>query len=148
MQNAIINKRMSKMKTTKKYWKGLAQLNNDPIVDKLAQNEFVEELPIDQFLGNEENLSSTNNSRRDFLKFLGFSTAAATLAACETPVVKSIPYLIKPDEIIPGVANYYASTYYDGRDYASILVKTREGRPIKIENNSMSFPFRRIRAGK
>ena len=71
MQNAIINKRMSKMKTTKKYWKGLAQLNNDPIVDKLAQNEFVEELPVDQFLGNEENLSSTNNSRRDFLKFLG-----------------------------------------------------------------------------
>ena len=121
--------------TTKKYWKGLAQLNDDPIVDKLAQNEFVEELPVDKFLGNEQNLSSTNNSRRDFLKFLGFSTAAATLAACETPVVKSIPYLVKPDEIIPGVANYYASTYYDGRDYASILVKTREGRPIKIENN-------------
>ena len=74
--------------------------------------------------------------RRDFLKFLGFSTAAATLAACETPVVKSIPYLVKRDEIIPGVANYYATTLYDGRDYASVLVKTREGRPIKIENNN------------
>mgnify|MGYP006237892411 FL=1 len=123
------------MKTTKKYWKGLAQLNDDPIVEKLAQNEFAEELPVDQFLGDKKNLSATNSSRRDFLKFLGFSTAAATLAACETPVVKSIPYLVKPDEIIPGVANYYASTYYDGRDYASILVKTREGRPIKIENN-------------
>ena len=126
---------MSKMKTTKKYWKGLAQLNDDPIVEKLAQNEFVEDLPVDQFLGDKKNLSSTNSSRRDFLKFLGFSTAAATLAACETPVVKSIPYLVKPDEIIPGVANYYASTIYDGRDYASVLVKTREGRPIKIENN-------------
>ena len=90
------------------------------------------------FLGDKENLSASNSSRRDFLKFLGFSTAAATLAACETPVVKSIPYLVKPDEIIPGVANYYASTYYDGRDYASILVKTREGRPIKIENNGTS----------
>ena len=87
------------MKTTKKYWKGLAQLNDDPIVEKLAQNEFVEDLPVDQFLG--------------------FSTAAATLAACETPVVKSIPYLVKPDEIIPGVANYYASTIYDGRDSVS-----------------------------
>ena len=115
------------MKTTKKYWKGLAQLNDDPIVEKLAQNEFAEELPVDQFLGDKENLSASNSSRRDFLKFLGFSTAAATLAACETPLVKSIPYLVKPDEIIPGVANYYASTYYDGRDYASILVKTREG---------------------
>ena len=126
------------MKTTKKYWKSLAQLNDDPIVEKLAQNEFAEELPVDQFLGDKENLSATSSSRRDFLKFLGFSTAAATLAACETPVVKSIPYLVKPDEIIPGVANYYASTYYDGRDYASILVKTREGRPIKIENNGTS----------
>ena len=126
------------MKTTKKYWKSLAQLNDDPIVEKLAQNEFAEELPVDQFLGDKENLSASNSSRRDFLKFLGFSTAAATLAACETPVVKSIPYLVKPDEIIPGVANYYASTYYDGRDYASILVKTREGRPIKIENNGTS----------
>ena len=123
------------MKTTKKYWKGLAQLHDDPIVEKLAQNEFVEELPVDEFLGDKENLSSTSSSRRDFLKFLGFSTAAATLAACETPIVKSIPYLVKPDEIIPGVANYYASTIYDGRDYASVLVKTREGRPIKIENN-------------
>ena len=123
------------MKTTKKYWKGLAQLNNDPIVENLAQNEFVEQLPVDEFLGDKENLSSTSSSRRDFLKFLGFSTAAATLAACETPIVKSIPYLVKPDEIIPGVANYYASTIYDGRDYASVLVKTREGRPIKIENN-------------
>ena len=123
------------MTTTKKYWKGLAQLHDDPIVEKLAQNEFVEELPVEKFLGDKENLSSTNSSRRDFLKFLGFSTAAATLAACETPIVKSIPYLVKPDEIIPGVANYYASTIYDGRDYASVLVKTREGRPIKIENN-------------
>jgi len=126
------------MKTTKKYWKGIAQLNDDPIVEKLAQNEFIEQLPVDEFLGDKENLSSTSSSRRDFLKFLGFSTAAATLAACETPIVKSIPYLVKPDEIIPGVANYYASTIYDGRDYASVLVKTREGRPIKIENNGTS----------
>jgi len=92
-------------------------------------------LPIDEFLSDKE-LPSTSTSRRDFLKFLGFSTAAATLAACEAPVVKSIPYLVKPEEIIPGVANYYASTIYDGRDYASVLVKTREGRPIKIENNN------------
>ena len=41
MRNAIINISMSEMKTTKKYWKGLAQLNNDPIVEKLAQNEFI-----------------------------------------------------------------------------------------------------------
>ena len=122
------------MSNKKKYWKGLAQLNNDPIVDQLAHNEFSEHLPVDEFLG-DKNLSSTSTSRRDFLKLLGFSTAAATFSACETPIVKSIPYLVKPEEITPGVANYYATTIYDGRDYASVLVKTREGRPIKIENN-------------
>ncbi|SVE22922.1 uncharacterized protein METZ01_LOCUS475776, partial [marine metagenome] len=77
----------------------------------------------------------TSTSRRDFLKFLGFSTAAATLAACETPVNKVIPYVVKPEEVTPGVSNYYASTMYDGHDYGSILVKTREGRPIKVEPN-------------
>tara|TARA_B100001758_G_scaffold185010_1_gene161735 strand:- start:13469 stop:16435 length:2967 start_codon:yes stop_codon:yes gene_type:complete len=121
------------MKKDKKYWKGIAELENNPVVKKLGHNEFVEELPLDDFLS--EDLSSSSTSRRDFLKFLGFSTAAATLASCETPIVKSIPYVVKPDEIIPGVANYYATSIYDGRDYASILVKNREGRPIKIENN-------------
>ncbi|MCB0447232.1 MAG: quinol:cytochrome C oxidoreductase, partial [Gelidibacter sp.] len=74
----------------------------------------------------------------DFLKYVGFSTAAASLAACEGPVIKSIPYVVQPEEIIPGVANYYATTIADGFDFASILVKTREGRPIKIENNTMA----------
>ena len=77
------------MKNKKKYWKGLAELNNDPIVDKLKQNEFVEEIPVDKFL-EDSDISSTSTSRRDFLKFLGFSTAAATLASCETPIVKSL----------------------------------------------------------
>ena len=64
--------------------------------------------------------------------------AAASLAACEGPVIKSIPYVVKPDEIIPGVANYYASTIADGYDFANVLVKTREGRPIKIERNKIA----------
>ena len=122
------------MTKAKKYWKGLAELNDNPLVEKLKQNEFVEEIPVDEFLGDKE-LSATSTSRRDFLKFLGFSTAAATLAACETPINKVIPYVIKPEEITPGIANYYATTMYDGHDYASVLVKTREGRPIKIDSN-------------
>jgi MoCo/4Fe-4S cofactor protein with predicted Tat translocation signal len=77
-------------------------------------------------------------SRRDFLKILGFGIGTATLAACETPVKKAIPYVSKPDEIVPGVANYFASTIVQGGDYCSVLVKTREGRPIKIEGNSLS----------
>lgn len=122
------------MANTRKYWKGFEQLKNDPEFVQKAQNEFAEEVPLDAFLGNDK-LSETNTSRRDFLKFLGFSVTAASLAACETPVIKSIPYLNKPEEIIPGVANWYATSYYDGNDFASILVKTREGRPIHINPN-------------
>ncbi|WP_445383147.1 TAT-variant-translocated molybdopterin oxidoreductase [Robiginitalea sp. IMCC43444] len=124
------------MASNKKYWKSEAELSADnSIVETLRQNEFPEEVPVDEFLGDKEQLASSQTSRRDFLKYVGFSTAAASLAACEGPVHKSIPYVFQPERIIPGVANYYATTMADGYDFASILVKTREGRPIKIENN-------------
>ena len=58
------------MTKAKKYWKGLAELNNDPLVENLKQNEFSEEIPVDDFLGDEESLSKSSTSRRDFLKFL------------------------------------------------------------------------------
>ena len=125
------------MASNKKYWKSEAELNpNDSIVERLRQNEFVQEIPVDEFLGDKEKLSATNTDRRDFLKYVGFSTAAAAMAACEGPVTKSIPYVVQPENIIPGVANYYATTIANGFDFASILVKTREGRPIKVENNT------------
>ncbi|GGW59388.1 quinol:cytochrome c oxidoreductase iron-sulfur protein precursor [Winogradskyella epiphytica] len=125
------------MSSNKKYWKSVEELNeNSSIVEALQQNEFVEEIPTDEFLGDKESLESSSTTRRDFLKYVGFSTAAASLAACEGPVIKSIPYIVQPTEIVPGVANYYATTIADGYDFASILVKTREGRPIKIENNT------------
>ena len=135
------------MTKAKKYWKGLAELTNDPAIESLKHNEFAEKLPVDEFLGDEK-LSDSSTSRRDFLKFLGFSTAAATLAACETPVNRSIPYVVKPEEITPGVANWYASTYYDGNDFSNILVKTREGRPIFIKGNGLtnSAPNSRVLA--
>ncbi len=127
------------MSSNKKYWKSVEELNeNSSIVETLKQNEFVAEIPTDEFLGDKETLEETSTTRRDFLKYVGFSTAAASLAACEGPVIKSIPYIVQPTEIIPGVANYYATTIADGFDFASILVKTREGRPIKIENNTIA----------
>ncbi|MEC3905824.1 TAT-variant-translocated molybdopterin oxidoreductase [Tamlana sp. 2201CG12-4] len=127
------------MSSNKKYWKSVEELNEDSsIVETLKQNEFVSEIPTDEFLGDKDTLESTATTRRDFLKYVGFSTAAASLAACEGPVKKSIPYVVQPTEIIPGVANYYATTIADGFDFASVLVKTREGRPIKIENNNLA----------
>ena len=127
------------MASNKKYWRSVEELKSDsPIVEKLMEKEFAEEIPFDAFLGDRENLEQSSTTRRDFLKYVGFTTAAVSLAACEGPVVKSIPYVVKPDDIIPGVANYYASTIADGADFANILVKVREGRPIKIEPNKMA----------
>ena len=123
------------MSSNKKYWKSVEELNeNSSIVETLRNNEFVEAIPTDEFLS-DSSLSSSSTTRRDFLKYVGFTTAAATLAACEGPVNKSIPYVVQPETIIPGVADYYATTMFDGFDFANLLVKTREGRPIKIDNN-------------
>ena len=118
------------MKETKKYWKGLEQLQKTPAFEKYANKEFAQQLPLGDSQG--------ETSRRDFLKVMGFGVAAVSLAACETPIKKAIPYVKKPISVYPGIANYYASTFVSGSDQASVIVKTREGRPIKIEGNKLS----------
>ncbi|MBK8490462.1 MAG: TAT-variant-translocated molybdopterin oxidoreductase [Saprospirales bacterium] len=124
------------MKNKNEVWIGVEQLNNDPVLNELSNQEFAE--PADILPIVEKSLE-WGSSRRDFLKYLGFSLGAATLAAsCDIPVRRAIPYVIKPDTIVPGVATYYASTFVQGGDYCAVLVKTREGRPIKIEGNSLS----------
>jgi molybdopterin-containing oxidoreductase family iron-sulfur binding subunit len=79
------------------------------------------------------------SSRRDFLTLAGFSLTAATLAACTRgPVEKAIPLLTGSDDITPGVASWYATTCGGCAAACSLLVKTRDGRPIKIEGNPSS----------
>lgn len=119
-----------------KYWQNFGQLNQTDAFKESAQKEFAEELlPLEDL---DEGLLDAKTPRRDFLKYLGFSTAAAAIAAsCKDPVNKAVPFLQKPDTVIPGVANYYASTYVNGGDAISVVVKQREGRPIKIEGNKL-----------
>ena len=123
------------MASNKKYWKSVEELKDSSIVETLSKNEFVDEIATDDFLGDKETLENSSTSRRDFLKYVGFTTAAASLAACEGPVRKSIPYVVKPNDIIAGVADWYATSMADGYDFANVLVKTREGRPIQIMPN-------------
>ncbi|TVR79425.1 MAG: 4Fe-4S dicluster domain-containing protein [Chitinophagaceae bacterium] len=126
------------VKASKKYWKSLDELNQTPEFVEQQKNEFPQELEVNPG-DDKKDLSEVQGGRRDFLKVLGFSVTAATIAAsCEMPVRKSIPYLVKPEEITPGIANYYASSYVDGGEYCGVLVKTREGRPIKIEGNTLN----------
>lgn len=121
------------MENKTQYWKGLEELNRDPEFVQHSKNEFAEGLPLDEVL-NESDLNLSSN-RRDFLKYFGFSVSAVALAACnKAPVKNVIPYVVQPEEVIPGVPNYYASTYRN----IPVVVKTREGRPIKLEGNDKS----------
>jgi molybdopterin-containing oxidoreductase family iron-sulfur binding subunit len=120
----------------KKYWQSFGELKSSENFQERVQDEFSEDLPM---VEPQDGLLDAKAPRRDFLKYLGFSTAAAAAAAsCEMPVKKSIPYLNKPDSIIPGVANYYATTYLSDGDAIPVVAKVRDGRPIKIEGNEFS----------
>ena len=120
----------------KKYWQSFGELNNTEAYQQSAKDEFKEELPFEQA---DNGFFNGATPRRDFLKYLGFSTTAAMIAAsCDMPVKKAIPFANKPEDIVPGVANYYATTYVQDGNAVSIIAKVRDGRPIKIEGNEMS----------
>jgi molybdopterin-containing oxidoreductase family iron-sulfur binding subunit len=115
---------MNKKENKTKVWISAEDLSNQS-VDELQHNEFA----------HNDSEETSEHSRRDFLKYMGFSVSAAAVASCEIPVKNAIPYVIKPEEIVPGVATYFASAIVQGGDVVPALVKTREGRPIKIEGN-------------
>ncbi len=121
----------------KKYWKSIEEIDQQLTSQNAEETEISQNALIG--LGIDEKTTNNSANRRDFLKLCGFSLTAATLAAsCESPINKAIPFITKPEEVTSGVANYYASSFIDGSDYCSILIKTREGRPIKIEGNDLS----------
>lgn len=127
---------MSKQ-NNKKHWQSFGDFTKSPKVAKQRENEFPEMLP----------LSSTESffgkaSRRDFLKLMGFSTTAAIVASsCQTKVEKAIPFLNQPANHTPGVADYFATAYVSQGEIYSIVAKVRDGRPIKIEPNTLAPHF-------
>ena len=74
--------------------------------------------------------------RRTFLKVLGGAGPAAAVAACSpVPTETIIPYVVPPDDVVPGVATWYASVCGECPNGCGTRVRTREGRAIKIEGN-------------
>ena len=109
----------------KAYWRSLNQLADSDEFRDFLEREFPEgasELPA-------------NMKRRKFLSLMGASMALAGLTSCRRPVEKIIPYVTAPEEIIPGIPRYYATTMTLGTRACGIVVESHEGRPTKIEGN-------------
>lgn len=96
-------------------------------------------LPTDLF-----ELPGVEMSRRRFLALIGASAALASGVAGCSKIDRGtvVPYTKRPREVVPGVANFYASTFQEGVTPYSVLVTTREGRPIHIEGNDEHPTFR------
>jgi MoCo/4Fe-4S cofactor protein with predicted Tat translocation signal len=118
------------------YWNGLEQYQAEPMFEQGQKHEFTEELPLGESFS-EESMGYLSN-RRDFLKLFGFGLTAAAITACvDKPVNKAIPYVVKPENVTPGVASWYATTCQGCSANCGLLVKSREGRPIKVEGNDL-----------
>ena len=127
------------------YWKSLEERRNGPSL----KGEFPGGLPsitaaataADSDHGDDAGDGDDGTTRRDFLTVMGFGVSAAALAACRAPEQKAIPMPVATDELVPGVANYYATTCGGCASACSLVVKQRDGRPIKIEGNELSALF-------
>ena len=107
------------------YWRSLAQIENRPEYRAALEREFPEgasELP-------------DGMTRRDMMMLVGASLSLAGLAGCRRPVEEIVPYVTAPEEIVPGIPRYYATTMPFRRSAYGLIVESHEGRPTKIEGN-------------
>ncbi len=107
--------------TGKTYWQSLKEISDNPDILELMQSENKDD--------------DKGFSRREFLGLMGASIALAGLAGCRRPIEKIIPYVVAPEEIIPGIPNFYATSMQRGLDAIGFVVENHEGRPTKIEGN-------------
>jgi MoCo/4Fe-4S cofactor protein with predicted Tat translocation signal len=106
------------------YWRSLGQLEDLPEYRAALEREFPE--------GASELDGIT---RRDMMMLLGASLSLAGLAACRRPVEQIVPYVTAPEETVPGIPRYYATTMPFRRSAYGLIVESHEGRPTKIEGN-------------
>jgi MoCo/4Fe-4S cofactor protein with predicted Tat translocation signal len=110
---------------THTYWRSLGQLEESPESRAFLEREFPEgasELP-------------EGITRREMITLLGASLSLAGLAGCRRPVEEIVPYVTAPEDIVPGIPRYYATTMPFRRSAYGLIVESHEGRPTKIEGN-------------
>jgi molybdopterin-containing oxidoreductase family iron-sulfur binding subunit len=107
------------------YWRSLAQIEERPESRAFLEREFPK--------GASE--LSEGVTRRDMIMLLGASVSLAGLAACRRPVEEIVPFVTAPEDMVPGIPRYYATTMPFRRNAYGLVVESHEGRPTKIEGN-------------
>ena len=109
----------------KTYWRSLDQIDDRPEYREALEREFPE--------GASELTEGV--TRREMMLLLGASMSLAGLAGCRRPVEEIVPYVTAPEDIVPGIPRYYATTMPFRRSAYGVIVESHEGRPTKIEGN-------------
>ena len=121
---AAIREKLSRA-TGPTYWRSLEELADDPGFDEVMHREFPRLAP-----------QTEGCSRRDFLQLAGASLALAGLAGCtKQPLEPIVPYVVQPQRIVLGNPLYFATAFPVSGIARPIIVKSVEGRPIKVEGN-------------
>lgn len=110
---------------TRAYWRSLAQIEDRPEFRTALEREFPDgasELP-------------EGITRREMMTLVGASLSLAGLAGCRRPVEEIVPFVTAPEDAVPGIPFYYATTMPFQRSAYGLVVESHEGRPTKIEGN-------------
>src|SRR6266550_853191 len=108
------------------YWRSLEEIAETKEFKEMLQREFP--------AGATEWWDSL--SRRNFLKMAAASLALSGLTACtKQPAHEILPYVKQPEGLVLGEPLFYATAMVLGGFATGVLVKSREGHPIKIEGN-------------
>ena len=109
-----------------KTWKSLDELSEDPELLRAVAREFPENA----------SLLTDPITRREFLRLMGASLAFAGLQACiRLPLERIVPFVSTPEGMVPGMSHYYSTTLLLDGYPRGVLVKSYDGRPVKIEGN-------------
>ena len=115
-----------------RYWKSLDDLAETPAFKDWVEREF----PVGA-------AESEGVNRRRFMQIMAasFGLAGLGMAGCRRPEQSILPYAQQPENVIPGVPVYYASSMPGARGNMPVIVETHTGRPTKIEGNPSYTPF-------
>ncbi len=113
------------------FWRSAADRARTPAHRALQKDEFHPAADLDSAVSE----GDAGPSRRSFMKIMGASMAMAGLTGCRRPVEHVLPYARKPEDVVPGIPNFYATAMPMGGYVQPLLVESHEGRPTKVEGN-------------